>query len=169
MLCPYHLFEETMSDLKKEHPKARHFIYAYRYLNEFEQIVENQSDDGEPKGSSGPPALAVLRGENLINSAAIIVRYFGGIKLGVGGLVRAYGKSVHLALEKAQVESFLRPYIKYCEKQYKVSIKNLGKIEYYLKNDQNIIVRKKFLGPEVTLVVQATKPWHIDFEQFLNQ
>jgi len=76
--------------LKIEHPKARHIVYAYRELNEFNQIIENSSDDGEPKGSSGVPVLNVLRGEEFINVAILVVRYFGGIKLGIGGLVRAY-------------------------------------------------------------------------------
>jgi len=68
--------------LRESHPKARHIVYAYRELNEFEQIVENSSDDGEPKGSSGVPVLNVLRGEDFINVAILVVRYFGGIKLG---------------------------------------------------------------------------------------
>ena len=66
---PYSLFDEVMIRLKNEHPKARHHVYAYRYLNEFEQIVENSGDDGEPKGTSGKPSLAVLAGNELINTA----------------------------------------------------------------------------------------------------
>ena len=66
-LMPYDLFDEVMIRLKNEHPKARHHVYAYRYLNEFEQIVENSGDDGEPKGTSGKPSLAVLAGNELIN------------------------------------------------------------------------------------------------------
>lgn len=86
-LVPYKDFDKTMQRLRSEHPKAVHFVYAYRYLNEFEQIVENSSDDGEPRGTSGKPTLAVLSGAGIINSAAIIVRYFGGIKLGTGGII----------------------------------------------------------------------------------
>ena len=69
-------------------------MYALRYLNEYEQIVENASDDGEPKGCAGTPALNVMRGEGLINCAVLIVRYFGGIKLGTGGMARAYALAV---------------------------------------------------------------------------
>ncbi|MCG3716209.1 YigZ family protein, partial [Aliarcobacter butzleri] len=64
-LFPYSNFDEVMKRLREEHPKAVHFVYAYRYLNEFEQIVENSSDDGEPKGTSGKPTLAVLSGADI--------------------------------------------------------------------------------------------------------
>jgi putative IMPACT (imprinted ancient) family translation regulator len=68
-LMPFKMFDEVMTKLINEHPKARHFVYAYRHLNEFDQIVENSSDDGEPKGTSGKPCLAVLAGNELINTA----------------------------------------------------------------------------------------------------
>ena len=55
-LFPYNQFNTIMEELKKEHPKGRHFVYAYRHLNEFDQVVENSSDDGEPKGTSGKPS-----------------------------------------------------------------------------------------------------------------
>lgn len=90
-IVPIEEFDSLHVKLKKEHPKARHIVWAKRYLNEFEQIVENSSDDGEPKGTSGPPVLNVMRGAELIECGIMIVRYFGGIKLGTGGLVRAYG------------------------------------------------------------------------------
>lgn len=102
-LTPYSEFQKTLNSLKQEHPKARHFVVAFRYLNEFNQIVEHSSDDGEPKGTSGKPSLMVLQGSSIINSAVIIVRYFGGTKLGTGGLVRAYSEAVNLVIAKAEL------------------------------------------------------------------
>lgn len=102
-LVPFTIYEQTLQHLKQQHPKARHFVTAFRYLNEFEQIVESSSDDGEPKGTSGKPSLMVLQGKEIINTAVIVVRYFGGTKLGTGGLVRAYSDAVNLVLESAEV------------------------------------------------------------------
>ena len=101
-LAPFKDFESLNKALRDEHPKAAHVVWAYRYLNEFAQIVENSSDDGEPKGSSAPALLAALRGAELIDTCALVVRYFGGIKLGIGGLVRAYGASVNEAIKSAK-------------------------------------------------------------------
>jgi uncharacterized YigZ family protein len=105
-LIPYADFHDTLQKLQLEHPKARHFVSAYRYFNEYDQIVEHSSDDGEPKGTSGKPSLFVLQGAEVINTAVIIVRYFGGTKLGTGGLVRAYSDSVNLVLESATLHEF---------------------------------------------------------------
>lgn len=102
-LIPYRDFTSTLTLLKAEHPKARHFVTAYRYLNEFQQIVEHSSDDGEPKGTSGKPSLMVLQGADLVNVAVIVVRYFGGTKLGTGGLVRAYSDAVNASLGEARL------------------------------------------------------------------
>ena len=101
-LAPFKDFESLNKTLRDEHPKAAHVVWAYRYLNEFGQIVENSSDDGEPKGSSAPALLAALRGAELIDTCALVVRYFGGIKLGIGGLMRAYGTSVNKAIKSAK-------------------------------------------------------------------
>ena len=101
-LAPFMDFESLNKALRDEHPKAAHVVWAYRYLNEFGQIVENSSDDGEPKGSSAPALLAALRGAELVDTCALVVRYFGGIKLGIGGLVRAYGASVNEAIKSAK-------------------------------------------------------------------
>ena len=105
-LVPYSDFSNELTKMKERYVKANHFVYAYRYLNEFDQVVENQSDDGEPKGSSGKPTLSVLAGKQLINTAAITARIFGGTKLGVGGLVRAYGESVKQSIAIAQLVEF---------------------------------------------------------------
>ena len=101
-LAPYEAYDTLLHILKNEHPKARHFVTASRYLNEYDQIVESSSDDGEPKGTSGKPSLMVLQGQDIINAAVIIVRYFGGTKLGTGGLVRAYSDAVNLVLQESE-------------------------------------------------------------------
>jgi putative IMPACT (imprinted ancient) family translation regulator len=80
-LTPISEFETVLKTLKKEHPKASHIIWAYRKLNNLEQIEENSNDDGEPKGCAGTPTLNILRGNEIINTALLTVRYFGGTKL----------------------------------------------------------------------------------------
>jgi uncharacterized YigZ family protein len=122
-------FDGLQEKLKAENPKANHVVYALRYLNEFDQIVENSSDDGEPKGCAGTPALNVLRGENIINCAVLIVRYFGGIKLGTGGMARAYALSVKDVLN----EAVLIPYEKQIEYVFTTSYSDVDKTLYQLK------------------------------------
>ena len=122
------MYEGLQEKLKKEHPKANHVVYALRYLNAFEQVVENFSDDGEPKGCAGTPALNVLRGEALINCAALIVRYFGGIKLGTGGMARAYADAVKHALS----EAILLPYEKQIKYAFETSYSDIDRTLYQL-------------------------------------
>lgn len=102
-LIPFSQYSSKLEQLKLQHPKARHFVVAYRYLNEYDQVVEYSTDDGEPSGTSGKPSLMVLQGEEIINAAVIVVRYFGGTKLGTGGLVRAYSDAVNLAVQEARL------------------------------------------------------------------
>ncbi len=106
-LCPIDDFEALHVKLKNEHPKAAHIVWAKRLFNEYRQIVENNSDDGEPKGTSGPPVLNVMRGSELVGVGILIVRYFGGIKLGTGGLVRAYGSSAKEVIALASLQPFV--------------------------------------------------------------
>lgn len=167
-LIPFPDFDKTMDQLKQEHPKGRHFVYAYRYLNEFSQIVENQSDDGEPKGSSGPPTLAVLRGSELINTAVIIVRYFGGIKLGVGGLVRAYGKSVNLTIEKALDARNISQYINRKSIDYEIQIQNTGVVDHFLKSLNNILIQRSFENLSCIYTISATDEQHLEIKRYFN-
>ena len=126
---PISKYEGLQSKLKKEHPKANHVVYALRNLNEFDQVVENSSDDGEPKGCAGVPALNVLRGEELINVAVLIVRYFGGIKLGTGGMARAYALAVKNVLGEAE----LIPYEKEIVMMFSCNYNEVDKTLYKLK------------------------------------
>ncbi|MPL91489.1 IMPACT family member YigZ [bioreactor metagenome] len=150
-LFPYSNFDEVMKRLREEHPKAVHFVYAYRYLNEFEQIVENSSDDGEPKGTSGKPTLAVLSGADIVNSAVVIVRYFGGTKLGTGGLVRAYSNSAN---EVIKISEF-KEYKKLIIKLLKIDYNELSQLEYIL-NQENIKIVSKDFDMNVKLKIELT-------------
>lgn len=102
-LVPIEDFDEIRRRLRDEHPKANHIVWALRRLNEHGQIVEESSDDGEPKGCAGKPVLHVMRGKGLIESAILVVRYFGGIKLGTGGMARAYGEAAKSVIEIADL------------------------------------------------------------------
>lgn len=139
-LVPYIDYADTLKELKKEHPKARHFVVAYRYLNEYNQVVEHSSDDGEPKGTSGKPSLMVFQGADIINGAVIIVRYFGGTKLGTGGLVRAYSEVVNLVLSVAEFLEYKEQKIIEITFEYA----NIRKIEYECLINDIEIVEKTF-------------------------
>lgn len=89
---------QILDNLKKEHKKATHICYAYRLSNPFS---EKACDDGEPSGTAGKPILNVLQKQNRQNCLLVVVRYFGGIKLGAGGLVRAYSKTASETLKEA--------------------------------------------------------------------
>lgn len=105
-LVPFKQYESLLKDLREEHKKAVHFVRASRIYNEYSQIIESSSDDGEPKGSSGVPVLNVMRGNELIDCAIIVVRYFGGKLLGVGGLIRAYTKASLAVIAESKLIEF---------------------------------------------------------------
>lgn len=92
--------EEIIKKSRKKYFDARHNCIAYRVIEEG-KIVERFSDDGEPSGTAGAPMLNILRKNNLVNVLIIVTRYFGGILLGTGGLVRAYQNSLLLAIENS--------------------------------------------------------------------
>ncbi len=92
-----------LAEIRQEMPDASHHVYAYRvgYDN---SVVEGMSDDGEPSGTAGPPVMAVLRGAPVGDIIVIVTRYFGGTKLGTGGLVRAYGDAARDGLRQLVTE-----------------------------------------------------------------
>jgi uncharacterized YigZ family protein len=92
-----------IQSVRDEMPDATHHVYAFK-VGYGASITEGMSDDGEPSGTSGPPILAVLRGADVGNVVIVVTRYFGGTKLGTGGLVRAYGGAAKDALAALPVE-----------------------------------------------------------------
>lgn len=151
-LVPYEMFTQTLKALQEEHPKARHFVVAWRYINTFDQIVEHCSDDGEPKGTSGKPTLAVLSGNGLINTAVIIVRYFGGTKLGTGGLVRAYSDACNLVIKNSE----LLDYVKLDAYTFHVVYTDLSLIEYRL-DELGISISEKMFDEEGVMITVAVE------------
>ena len=100
ILFPLSSIEEVkvnLAEIKEEYKGATHYCYAYIYNQ-----IKRFSDDGEPGGTAGMPILKVLENQELNHVLAIVVRYFGGIKLGAGGLVRAYTNSVVESLNQAE-------------------------------------------------------------------
>ena len=139
-LCPMSDFESLHLKLKQEHPKAAHIVWAKRYFNEYRQVVENNSDDGEPKGTSGPPVLNVMRGVELVESGLLIVRYFGGIKLGTGGLVRAYGSSAKEVIANAKLIPFV-----FKERLFFRTIYALvPRFEHYTSTQNITVIKREF-------------------------
>jgi uncharacterized YigZ family protein len=92
-----------IASVRQEMPDASHHVYAFRagYGN---SVTEGMSDDGEPSGTAGPPILAVLRGADIGDIVVVITRFFGGTKLGTGGLVRAYTESAQTGLSALPTE-----------------------------------------------------------------
>ncbi len=91
--------EDYLKAVKTAHPDANHHCFAY-IIGE-DALLQKAEDDGEPSKTAGMPILETLKKNSMTNIIVIVVRYFGGIKLGAGGLIRAYGKGASLALEKA--------------------------------------------------------------------
>lgn len=149
-LIPRKLFEITLKDLKNSHSKAVHFVYAYRFVQS-NQICERFSDDGEPRGSAGMPVLNVLRGEDLADVAMVVVRYFGGVLLGVGGLVRAYGKSALLCVESGKKKEAIIPF-EFCKSIFlECPYPLLGRVEYLAKKLSVTLEKEEFLEKSIRL------------------
>ncbi len=133
-----------LESLRKEYPKANHYCYAYI----FDENVKF-SDDGEPSQTAGKPILGVLQSKNYNHILCVVVRYFGGIKLGAGGLLRAYVLSATTTFEN------VTPLIKKILDVYSVILdyKDYDEMVYYLaKNDYQII--KKDFDVKVKILIQ---------------
>lgn len=93
-----------IAKIKKSHPFATHNCYAYIAEN---GAIARFSDDGEPQGTAGMPILEVIKNKSLVNTAIVVTRYFGGVKLGAGGLVRAYSSSASEVISAAGIDEYI--------------------------------------------------------------
>lgn len=129
---------QFIEKIKKEFKDASHNVYAYTVGEN--SNVQRFTDDGEPSGTAGMPILNVINQENLRNVAVVVTRYFGGILLGAGGLVRAYTKSAKIGLEDALIVDK----VLYYEVCVKIEYTMLGKMENLLNKNQFTIKDKKY-------------------------
>jgi uncharacterized YigZ family protein len=140
-----------IKEIKKKEKGARHNCFAYRILTDKNSITERKNDDGEPGGTAGAPMLAVLTGEDLINTLVITTRYFGGIKLGTGGLVNAYKTGVKEVLKS----SGKKEYVLLKKWDLTFPINNIKHADYLLKNIK--IIEKKFIESTVTYIIEVPR------------
>ena len=155
----YTFFNETeeealknLEKIQKKHYDATHNCYAY--IIGKDQMIQRFSDDGEPSGTAGMPILEVIKNNNLTNILVVVTRYFGGVKLGAGGLVRAYAKSAAEGIEHSTIVqkkpfSILKASFEYTF---------FGVIENYLMTEKYRIIDKKFTdNVSITLYVDQEK------------
>lgn len=130
--------EEKLREVIKREHSARHHCYAYRVLEE--NMIQRMSDDGEPSGTAGNPMLNILKGRELVNVLVVVTRYFGGILLGTGGLVRAYSDSTIEAIDKAGTKKKQKGVLISFEIEYS----DLEQLKYYLKQTGGKIEKTEY-------------------------
>lgn len=136
---------DFINSVRSEHRKAKHNVYAYILRND---NISRYSDDGEPQGTAGVPVLDVLKKRGLTDVCAVVTRYFGGILLGGGGLVRAYSHAVSIACDSAKIMNMCM-----CHRlKIKTDYGMYGKISHILPVFDTITVSSDF-GSDVILEI----------------
>lgn len=132
--------KEELERVKKEHHSARHWCYAYRL--EVDGSIFRANDDGEPSHSAGDPILRQIDSMYLTEVLVVVVRYFGGVKLGVGGLIQAYGGSALLALQEAEILT------KEIKERLKITFgyEDMSEVMRLIKKHDAEMVSHEFLG-----------------------
>lgn len=150
-LSPANSVEEArayLMEIKKRFPDATHHVPAF-IIGHGQSIISHCTDDGEPQGTAGRPALAVLQGSGLGNVVVVVTRYFGGTKLGTGGLVKAYGEAVKAVLELVKPAALVPTTTLMFSLPYPLYELGLRLIEA----SRGIVLEDEF-GVDVTLTVQ---------------
>ncbi|MCP4180038.1 MAG: YigZ family protein [bacterium] len=150
-----------ISSISENHMNANHNVYAYKIL-ERGVLKAKFSDDGEPKNTAGKPIYELLNKLELFNVVVIITRYFGGIKLGASGLIRAYMRSAKLGIEAAKIISYIET------KRYTLifDYKIVGIAENIIDNSKSIALLNKEFDKRVKFNISATKEDIILFEKY---
>ncbi|WP_455539977.1 YigZ family protein [Terrisporobacter sp.] len=139
---------EFINEIRKKHKDATHNVWAYTVGENMN--IQRYSDDGEPQGTAGIPTLEVIKKEDLRNVVVVVTRYFGGIKLGAGGLVRAYTKGAKVGIEAGIVIEK----VKYTEVKIKIEYTQLGRIQNEIMN-LGFKVKDTIYSEDVELIVYA--------------
>ena len=139
---------EFINEIKKKHKDARHNVWAYTIGQNMN--IQRYSDDGEPQGTAGIPTLEVIKKEDLRDVAVVVTRYFGGIKLGAGGLVRAYTKGAKIGLEAAKIIEK----VMFQEVRVRIDYNQLGRVQNEIMN-MNYIIKDTIYADNVEIVVYS--------------
>lgn len=139
---------EFVNEIKKKHKDATHNVWAYTVGENMN--IQRYSDDGEPQGTAGIPTLEVIKKEDLRDVVVVVTRYFGGIKLGAGGLVRAYTKGAKVGIEAGIVIEK----VKYTEVKIKIEYTQLGKIQNEIMN-LGFTVKDTIYSDDVKIIVYS--------------
>ncbi len=151
-----------LQSLASQHPNANHLAFAWRIRQTDGFINERCHDAGEPSGTAGRPILAPLEGESIINAVVGVIRYFGGVKLGTGGLTRAYGTSAKLAIDAAT----LIPWVEMVILKLDIEYAQLQTLEYQLNKCHGQIIDQQFTDRvQVTISLPAHQKLQIQ-QQF---
>ena len=134
--------------LQVKHPHANHIAFAYRLKTDV-GIIYRFHDAGEPTGTAGKPIFQHLEGKNIINVLVVVIRYFGGVKLGAGGLTRAYGNTARQVIDGTD----LQPYIEMATLRFTLDYDQLSLFEYTLKKVDGEIIEQNFAG-QIQLIVK---------------
>jgi uncharacterized YigZ family protein len=143
---------QQLKTLQAEHPHANHIAFAYR-IKTNEGIIYRFHDAGEPTGTAGKPIFQHIEGKNLVNVLIVVIRYFGGVKLGAGGLTRAYGQMAKQVIDTAT----LQPYIEMTTLHFTLDYERFQSFDYALKKVNGQIIEQVFAGQihlTVTLPVE---------------
>ena len=139
---------EFVNEIKKKHKDATHDVWAYTVGENMN--IQGYSDDGEPQGTAGIPTLEVIKKEDLRDVVVVVTRYFGGIKLGAGGLVRAYTKGAKVGIEAGIVIEK----VKYTEVEIKIEYTQLGRIQNEIMN-LGFKVKDTIYSEDVEIIVYS--------------
>jgi uncharacterized YigZ family protein len=149
--------EEKLIEVRRLYPNARHYVYAYRIYN---GKLEKSTDDGEPQGTGGRPILDVLQYRQIWDVLVVVIRYFGGILLGAGGLTRAYGGTARQLMDETSISQLIPQVIYEIEATYDW----YEPLKYWFRQFAWEIAQEEFMA---TVKVQVYIPWE-KREHFTN-
>lgn len=137
--------KDNLNIIKEEYKNATHYCYAFKLIND-----KGFSDDREPNKTAGIPILNVIEGNNLVNVLVVVIRYFGGIKLGPGGLIRAYSNTTKEVINKSNKVDLINGF--YASITFPYSLEK--EINYILRNS---IIKDKIYKENCTYIIEVTK------------
>jgi uncharacterized YigZ family protein len=132
-------FKRHKADLEKEFPDASHITFAYKFFEQG-QLQQRFSDAGEPSGTAGKPILMHIEGQGLIDVVVFVVRYFGGVKLGAGGLVRAYGNTAKQLILEAETAE----HIPLITLEITLPYSEQNRLDYLARKHKAVILNREF-------------------------